>query len=112
MLLLPTSLNPEARHARLTSVQLHRSKFMTGSDTYFGYHIVIIIFRWLKKHPNYDFKLIDRDPSFLPKEYIRVRETDTCYFLDSYKQPTLDPSLPLQFHIESAMKQIAIDSKN
>lgn len=85
---------------------------MTEIGIHFGYHIVLIIFRWLKKHPNYDFKLIGRDPSYLPKEYISVSETDTCYFLDSYKQPTLDPSLPLQFHIESAMKQIAIDSKN
>lgn len=65
----------------------------------------LIHYRWLIKHPGFNFHLKPRDPSCLPKEFPNAGN-NTCYFLEDYRHPTLDESLPLIEHIEAAMKTI------
>lgn len=65
----------------------------------------ILFYRWLIKHPGFDFEFTPRDPSCLPKEYTNAE--GTCYFLDGYKHCTVtDESASLDDHIAAAMKQI------
>ncbi|XP_023308742.1 head-specific guanylate cyclase [Lucilia cuprina] len=60
---------------------------------------------WLIKHPGFDFNLQPRDPSCLPKEFFNAGN-GTCYFLEKYRHPSMDESLPLDDHITAAMKSI------
>ncbi|XP_017131415.1 head-specific guanylate cyclase [Drosophila elegans] len=62
---------------------------------------------WLTKHDRFEFDLQPRDPSFLPKEFPNPGGTETCYFLESFRNPALDPGLPLVEHIDVAMKTIS-----
>lgn len=62
-------------------------------------------FRWLVKHPGFDFQLTPRDPKCLPKEYTNA--VGTCYFLDGYKHSNVtDENATLEDHIDAAMKEI------
>ncbi|XP_026839728.1 head-specific guanylate cyclase isoform X1 [Drosophila erecta] len=62
---------------------------------------------WLTKHEGFEFELQPRDPSFLPKEFPNPGGTETCYFLESFRNPALDSELPLVEHINVAMKTIS-----
>ncbi|XP_052837069.1 head-specific guanylate cyclase [Drosophila gunungcola] len=62
---------------------------------------------WLTKHDRFEFDLQPRDPSFLPKEFPNPGGTETCYFLESFRNPALDRGLPLVEHIDVAMKTIS-----
>ncbi|EDW98275.1 head-specific guanylate cyclase [Drosophila yakuba] len=62
---------------------------------------------WLTKHEGFEFDLQPRDPSFLPKEFPNPGGTETCYFLESFRNPALDSELPLVEHINVAMKTIS-----
>lgn len=61
---------------------------------------------WLVKDSRFGFKLEERDPSCLPKEYTNRGDEETCYFLEGYEHPGVDPEAPLTEHIETAMNQI------
>nr|AAL28202.1 GH08311p [Drosophila melanogaster] len=62
---------------------------------------------WLTKHEGFEFELQPRDPSFLPKEFPNPGGTETCYFLESFRNPALDSELPLVEHINVSMKTIS-----
>ncbi|XP_043651486.1 head-specific guanylate cyclase [Drosophila teissieri] len=62
---------------------------------------------WLTKHEGFEFDLQPRDASFLPKEFPNPGGTETCYFLESFRNPALDSELPLVEHINVAMKTIS-----
>ncbi|KAH8363027.1 hypothetical protein KR084_004584 [Drosophila pseudotakahashii] len=62
---------------------------------------------WLTKHEGFEFDLQPRDPSFLPKEFPNPGGSETCYFLESFRNPALDSELPLVEHINVAMKTIS-----
>ncbi|KAM7360551.1 guanylate cyclase 1 soluble subunit alpha 2 [Cochliomyia hominivorax] len=64
---------------------------------------------WLIKHPGFDFDLQPRDPACLPKEFFNAGN-GTCYFLEKYRHPSMDESLPLDDHITAAMKSITISA--
>lgn len=66
---------------------------------------------WLIKYPGFDFKLENRESSCLPKEYSNS-ENETCYFLETYQHPTVDPNASLDEHITTAMLQITEDTQN
>ncbi|XP_060649136.1 head-specific guanylate cyclase [Drosophila nasuta] len=62
---------------------------------------------WLTKHEGFAFDLQPRDPSFLPKEFPNSNGNGTCYFLEGFRNPTLETDLPLDEHINAAMKTIS-----
>lgn len=64
-------------------------------------------YRWLIKHPGFNFELTARDPSCLPKEYTTAE--GTCYFLDGYNHSSISKTAPLEEHINAAMLQITED---
>lgn len=67
--------------------------------------ILLIFYRWLIKHPGFEFELTARDPSCLPKEY--TNSEGMCYFLDGYKHHNVtDENATLEHHIKAAMTQI------
>lgn len=69
------------------------------------------VFRWLIKHPGFEFELTPRDPKFLPKEYTNAE--GTCYFLDGYRHPSIaSPDASILEHIDAAMKGIRESLKN
>lgn len=62
-------------------------------------------FRWLVKHPGFEFEFTERDSNCLPKEYTNAE--GTCYFLDGYRHSSVtDPNATLEDHIKAAMTQI------
>lgn len=71
------------------------------------YHFAFPTFSWLTKHEGFEFELQPRDPSFLPKEFPNPGGTETCYFLESFRNPALDSELPLVEHINVSMKTIS-----
>ncbi|XP_055851460.1 head-specific guanylate cyclase [Episyrphus balteatus] len=64
---------------------------------------------WLIKNPRFEFDLEPRDPRMLPKEFKDAGDS-TCYFLNGYRDPYIDSSLPLENHISEALKAIAIEN--
>lgn len=59
---------------------------------------------WLVKHPGFEFDLLARDPTCLPKEYKNAE--GTCFFLNGYAHEGVDPDASLNEHIDAAMAAI------
>jgi guanylate cyclase soluble subunit alpha len=74
-------------------------------------HLFFSTLSWLTKIDNFKFEYTQRDPSFLPKEYLAA-EGETCYFLDGYKHSGIDENMNIQKHIDSAMEQINKELQN
>ncbi|XP_016989079.1 head-specific guanylate cyclase [Drosophila rhopaloa] len=82
------------------------NKFESGSEA-LKINVSPTTKEWLTKHERFEFDLQPRDPSFLPKEFPNPGGTETCYFLESFRNPALDSELPLVDHINVAMKTIS-----
>ncbi|KAH8232533.1 hypothetical protein KR032_008794 [Drosophila birchii] len=82
------------------------NKFESGSEA-LKINVSPTTKEWLTKHEGFDFDLQPRDPAFLPKEFPNPGGSETCYFLEGYRNPALDSQLPLVEHINAAMKTIS-----
>ncbi|KAH8413986.1 hypothetical protein KR009_001567 [Drosophila setifemur] len=82
------------------------NKFESGSEA-LKINVSPTTKEWLTKHEGFDFDLQPRDPSFLPKEFPNPGGSETCYFLESFRNPALDNGLPIVEHINAAMKTIS-----
>lgn len=58
----------------------------------------------LLKYPISGFDLEPRPKEFLPKEFPANME-GTSYFLNGYKHKDVDVTLPLDLHIQSAIRE-------
>ncbi|EDW81160.1 uncharacterized protein Dwil_GK11912 [Drosophila willistoni] len=79
------------------------NKFESGSEA-LKINVSPTTKNWLTKHEGFEFDLQPRDPSCLPKEF---PNSGTCYFLEGFRNPALDSSLPIVEHINAAMKTIS-----
>ncbi|KAH8267967.1 hypothetical protein KR026_012448 [Drosophila bipectinata] len=82
------------------------NKFESGSEA-LKINVSPTTKEWLTKHEGFDFDLQPREPGCLPKEFPNPEGTETCYFLEGYRNPALASSLPLVEHINAAMKTIS-----
>ncbi|XP_017766101.1 PREDICTED: head-specific guanylate cyclase [Eufriesea mexicana] len=64
----------------------------------------------LLKYPVSGFDLEPRQKEFLPKEFPGNIE-GTSYFLNGYKHKHVDPALPLDLHIQSAIREHGLGSR-
>ena len=63
----------------------------------------------LLKYPISGFDLEPRQKEFLPKEFPANIE-GTSYFLNDYKHKDVDVTLPLDLHIQNAIREYGLGS--